>query len=219
MKKIKWKILIITSVICLLPILLGLFYYNQLPDQVPIHFDINNEPDNYGSKEFAVFGLPIFMMIIQAVLCVISDISNKEENKYKITTIAKWIIPILTVILYFMTIGIALGYNNIDVRKIVCFCLGIIFILIGNYVPKVDQNMAYQTGLNLPNLYIKQLDEKNFRKISRITGYSYILLGILTIISLFFKPIYTLIVIGLIILVSIILTIYAFYLSKKDKDK
>ena len=47
--------------------------------------------------------------------------------------------------------------------------------------------MAYQTGLNLPNLYIKQLDEKNFRKISRITGYSYILLGVLTIISLFFN--------------------------------
>ena len=93
--------------------------------------------DNYGSKEFAVFGLPIFMMLIQALLCIISDISNKGENKYKITTIAKWIIPILTVIIYFMTIGIALGYNNIDVRKIVCFCLGIIFILIGNYIPRV----------------------------------------------------------------------------------
>ena len=41
MKKIDWKILIVTSLLCLAPIAIGLMYYDALPESVAIHFDIN----------------------------------------------------------------------------------------------------------------------------------------------------------------------------------
>ena len=42
MKNINWKIVIITSLVCLLPIVLGIIFYQQLPEQMPVHFNINN---------------------------------------------------------------------------------------------------------------------------------------------------------------------------------
>lgn len=65
MKFIKWKSFIVTSFVCLLPILLGIALWENLPDTMAIHFNINNEPDNFASKGFVVFGLPFLMVILQ----------------------------------------------------------------------------------------------------------------------------------------------------------
>ena len=78
MKFIKWKSLIITSLVCLLPILLGVGLWDKLPDTMAIHFNINNEPDNFASKGFVVFFMPVLMMFLQWISCVINDI-----NAYK----------------------------------------------------------------------------------------------------------------------------------------
>ena len=45
MKKINFDILLLTSVMCLIPILFGLYFYQELPDIVAVHFDINNNPN------------------------------------------------------------------------------------------------------------------------------------------------------------------------------
>lgn len=91
MKKIDWKILILTMIVSLLPIGIGLAFYDDLPDNIAVHFDINNTPDNYFSKAGFVFGMPVLMAFIQLFCCVINDVSNqnKEANK-KATVTFKW---------------------------------------------------------------------------------------------------------------------------------
>ena len=119
MKKINLKNLIITVIVCLLPIIIGVLFYNKLPESVAIHWGINNNPNGYFSKLAFVFGLPIIMAALQIFCCISSDLSDKnpEANK-KAVTIFKWIIPILTIVLYIITIMYALG-SNLDIRKIV----------------------------------------------------------------------------------------------------
>lgn len=58
MKKINFKILFVTCIVCLLPIIIGLVFYNQLPEQIAIHFDINNNPDTFFPKLAFIFGMP-----------------------------------------------------------------------------------------------------------------------------------------------------------------
>lgn len=65
MKFIKWKTLIITCIVCLLPVFFGLALWSDLPDSIAIHFNFYNKPDNFAKKEFAVFGLPIMMVALQ----------------------------------------------------------------------------------------------------------------------------------------------------------
>ena len=74
MKKINVKSLVITSIVCLLPIILGLIFYNELPESIAIHWGINNNPNGYFSKPAFVFGMPIMMVALQIFCCVCSDL-------------------------------------------------------------------------------------------------------------------------------------------------
>lgn len=60
LKENKWKILI-TTLIVLLPILVGCLLWDRLPDTIATHFGVDNEPNGFSSKAFAVFGLPGIM--------------------------------------------------------------------------------------------------------------------------------------------------------------
>ncbi|MBE7029158.1 MAG: DUF1648 domain-containing protein [Ruminococcaceae bacterium] len=138
MKMIKWKILLITVIVCILPVLLGLILWDKLPDTMPIHFNIYNEADNFSSKGFAVFILPLIMVVGQFFSCFIYDINaynNGERIKFE--RVVKWIIPVMTIILQTIIIGYSLGYN-IDIRRVVALLVGVMFIVFGNYFPKLD---------------------------------------------------------------------------------
>jgi len=97
MKFIKWKSLIISCIVCLLPILLGLSFWDSLPDQMAIHFNINNEADNFASKEFAVFALPVLMAVTQIFCSVVNDIASyKHSTPPKMRMITSWLIPVMS---------------------------------------------------------------------------------------------------------------------------
>ena len=64
--------LILTSIVLLIPILIGLILWNQLPEQIPSHWDINGEVDGWSSKAFAVFFFPGFLLAIHWI-CVLAS--------------------------------------------------------------------------------------------------------------------------------------------------
>lgn len=203
MKYIKWKSLIITSVVCLLPILLGIALWDSLPDTMAIHFDINNTPDNFASKGFVVFGLPAMMMILQIVCCFINDInSHKHGERKKFENITKWIIPVLSLVLQIITLGYGLGWN-IDIRKVVALIVGAMFITIGNYLPKFDYIKNYD------------MDTEKAIKINRFIGFETVILGFLFIISMFLPSIATVICIFMMIPYSIASVIYGIKVGRK----
>ena len=211
MKKINMKTLIITSIVCLLPIILGILVYSELPEQVAIHWGIDNNPNGYFSKPAFVFGMPIMMLALQIFCCVVSDISDKnpEANK-KAVTVYKWIIPILTVVLYIITVMIALG-SNLDIRKTVMIILGIIFIVSGNYMPKLRADYF----INMKAFWVKNRDEKLVNKAVKISAYSLIIFGILFILSILFKPVVSATILVAMILFCLIIYLYVYLKSRK----
>ena len=52
--KINKKSLVKTSLVILLPVLIGILMWNQLPSQMATHFDISGNADGYNSKIFAI---------------------------------------------------------------------------------------------------------------------------------------------------------------------
>lgn len=74
------KVLIITSIVILLPILAGLILWNQLPEQIPSHWNASGEIDGWSSKAFSVFGIPLILLAAQW-LCVLGSAADpKKEN-------------------------------------------------------------------------------------------------------------------------------------------
>ena len=205
MKFIKWKSLIITCIICLLPIFLGIALWNDLPDDIAIHFNIYNEPDNFASKEFVVFGLPVLMAILQIFCCCIDDINaRKHERCIKFEKVTKWITPALTVVLQIITLGYSLGWD-IDIRKVAILIVSGMFLVTGNYLPKLD--------------YVKNhnVDSEKARKINRFLGYATVIMGVLMLITIFLPPIATVIWIALLIPYSVIGAIYGIKAGRKGK--
>ncbi len=180
MEKKNRKTLILSVTICLLPMILGAILYNKLPEQMPIHFTINDVPDNYAHKNFVLFGIPLITAIIQAICLIVVNIKLnklKTEEKPKILKIMEWFIPIVTVLIYVIMIEVPLG-STVYVGKSICLILGILFIMIGNYIPKMSYEMGKTTFHPMPK------NEKSFRKMSKITGYSFIIIGIVLLIMI-----------------------------------
>lgn len=203
MKFFKWRIFIITAVICFLPILLGLALWEKLPDMIAIHFDLYGTPDNFATKPFAVFGLPLLMVVLQAFCCFVNDINaHKYGERVKFSLVTKWIIPVMSAVLYVMTLGIAIGWD-IDVRKAVAFIVGAMFLVLGNYLPKFDYIKNYD------------LDTEKARKINRFIGYETVVMGLLFIISIFLPPIATVTCLILLIPYALIGIIYGIRTAKK----
>ena len=203
MKKFKWKIFVITSIVCLLPVLLGIYLWDNLPETMAIHFNIYGEPDNFASKGFVVFGLPMLMVVLQGFCCFINDLNAyKYGERKKFETVTKWIIPCMTVVLQIITLGYGLGWN-LDIRKAVSLIVGVIFLVIGNYLPKLD--------------YIKNHDveTEKARKINRFIGYETVGMGILFLISIFLPPISSIICLCLLIPYAVIGVVYGIATGRK----
>lgn len=57
---------------------------NNLPDTIPIHFDINNQPDNYGSRH-TLWLLPVIATLIVGFLQLSQRAPDKINYPVKIT--------------------------------------------------------------------------------------------------------------------------------------
>ena len=203
MKNINWKYIIITSLSCLLSVFLGLVVWDSLPDKMAIHFDVYNQPDNFVSKGFAVFALPLIMMGTQVICCIVTDInSSSHGGQKKFERITKWIIPVITFVLQILTISFNLG-KNVDIRKSCALVVGIMFLVIGSNLPKLDYVKNYK------------FDTETARKINRFMGFETVIMGILMIISIFLPPVATVICLFMLIPYTLIGVIYTIIKSRK----
>lgn len=177
MNKIDWKNLTFSCVICMLPIIMGFYFYDALPDTLAIHFDINNNADGFASKDFTLFGLPMIMVALQTFGWIMSDLNKKGDKKIKAIEVAKWFIPIVTIIVYTIIVLVGLG-KSINVGKVASIILGVLFILTGNYMPKMSYEEAKGNINPLPKT------EASYKEMVRTLGYSLVIGGFLAITSI-----------------------------------
>ena len=213
MKKELKKTLTLTTIITLLPILVGLIYWNQLPDKMATHFDMEGTPNGWSSKWFAVIGIPIFLALVN-VLCTILTETDPRRHKYpeKMMKLVYWICPVISWVCAGTVISYGLGMEFFNMPQFASFFVGILFVVIGNYLPKVKQN--YYMGIKLPWTYS---DEENWNRTHRMAGKLWVAGGIVILLNVFLG------ISGLEILVLILMvvipTVYSFlYSRKKDKE-
>ena len=178
MKKRLSKLTIITTLLTLLPMILGAALYDKLPDTVVTHWGFNNQPDGWSPKWLACFGIPFFMAAMNLIIGIAAESDSKLNGTSKVVVnISRWIVPVLSIILVPMMLFYELGYN-MDVEKIVCTILGVLFVVLGNYLPKCRQN--YYVGIKMP-WTLKS--EENWDKTHRFGGFVWMICGVLMLIS------------------------------------
>lgn len=173
MIKKNWKLLLVTSIVILLPILAGLALWRQLPEQVPMHWNAKGEIDGWGSKTVFVFVLPAALLGFQW-LCVLGTLSDpkKANHSEKILHLVFWIIPVLSILLSVLTYFAALG-KDVQMEMVMPIFMGLIFVIIGNYLPKCKQ--SYTIGIKIPWTLNS---EENWNRTHRFAGWLWTFCGI-----------------------------------------
>lgn len=172
------KTLIITSVITLLPIIAGLILWDKLPERVPTHFGISGEADGFTPKAFAVFGLPLFLLAVHWVCTIVTSVDPKKQNiDGKPLTLVFWICPTLSLLVNSIIYAFAMNIK-LDISMIMSLFFGVLFVIIGNYLPKCKQN--YSLGIKIPWTLNS---EENWNYTHRISGKLWVAGGIIIIFT------------------------------------
>ena len=124
LKENKGKI-IVTSLIVLLPILAGVYFWKELPDPMATHFNFDNEANGWSPRVFAVFGLPLFLLAVH-VICVAATMLDPKRKSIsgKMVQMVVLICPICSIFCSIQIYGYALGMD-VDGRVLVHLLLGV----------------------------------------------------------------------------------------------
>lgn len=207
----KWK-LIVSSAIILLPLLAGILLMNFLPDSAPIHWGLDGEADGWGNPLTVVLiTTPIFLILHWACVLITFWDNRKNNQSKKILGMTCWIIPVLSCFVFCMLYVAAIG-KTIEFASVVFIFLGILFAVMGNYMPKTKQNRTF--GLKLTWTLAS---EENWNRTHRFGGKVWVIGGMLMIFGVFL-PIAAVpfVLIGTILVMAGIPTLYSYLLYKKQ---
>ena len=211
--KHKWTMLI-TSVVILLPILGGVLLWDKLPETVPFHWGINGEVDGWVSKPQAVFLMPLILLGFQWLCFFVTRLDPKQKNKSpKLMALVLWIIPVMNLLLNVMVYLTALEHN-VDVSVVLSLFFGVLFVLMGNLMPKCEP--SYTVGIKLPWTLN---DEQNWRATHRVAGWVWLVGGLLMIpCALLPATVCFAVMMGLLVVMCAIPTVYSYQYYKKHKE-
>ena len=168
------KYWLVTSLVTLLPILIGLLLWNRLPDKLPTHFGIDGAADGFSGKAFAVFGLPLLMLFFHGVIYFATrlDKQNRGHNE-KVLKLVGLIFPVMSIVnsvyIYVFAAGLELNLS-----MLLFPLLGLLFIAMGNWMPKIKQNTTL--GIKIKwTLY----NEENWNKTHRFAGFVWVIGGVI----------------------------------------
>lgn len=203
-----------------LPLTVTLISFFFMPDTVPVHFDLNNNVDRWGSK-YELLLLPLIIIAIGIVsLLVAKHFREKEEhgnNNYNVfTTVSIVILVIFNVLTYFTLYIAFIGIQDLDASSVNMFSLitllfGFALVIIGNVMPKVRINsmLGLRTKWSMSS-------EEAWKKSQRFGGYSAIITGLLMIIMSFVlkgsASIFAMVM--LLVAMGIVDTVYSYIASK-----
>ena len=210
--KMNKKLLLLTSIVILFPILLGVMIWSQLPNQIPIHFNVADQADNFQSKPLVVFGLPLFLLLVHLFVIFVTarDPKNQTMNE-KMGKVIYWLTPIVSLSISYLIYSKVLG-STTNPSIFVSALLGLIFVIMGNYMPKLKVN--HTVGIRLP--WTLQ-SEENWYKTHRLAGKLWVLGGLILLLEagLQFAAPY---VMGIVILAIVLIPIlYSYQLSQKNR--
>ncbi len=208
LKKNKGK-LIVSSLIILLPIVIGLFLWNDMPERIATHWNVQGEPDGFSSRSFTVFVMPIILLILHwiALFFTARDPKNKEQNS-KVFQMVFWIVPMISLMVCSFSYVRALG-NDISMDMIGRILLAFMLIIFGNYMPKCKKN--HTIGIKV---VWALRNEENWNKTHRFAGNIWFFGGIVLLATILIpieQSMYIFLVLLLVIAFAPMIYSYVYY--------
>lgn len=176
-KYYKWMIL--STLLVLSPMFFGLLIWDRLPELVAIHWGMGGIGGVSGAA-FAVFLLPTILFAFN-IICIFFTLWDNERRKQneKIIRVAFLLMPIISIYTGVLVYSTAFGFE-ISVLTITAILFGVLFILIGNYMPKCKRNSTI--GIRI---VYTLANEENWNRTHRFSGKVFVAMGVISLIFAF----------------------------------
>ncbi|MHB8157923.1 MAG: SdpI family protein [Desulfocucumaceae bacterium] len=141
-----WPVLLII----IASLVAGVYFYPQLPDQVPSHWNIRGQVDAYSSKFWGAFGIPIMSAAIYILMALLPMIDPRKENYKRFVGAYRYIklgLAAFFLLLYVTVLLNSLGYG-VPVDRIVITGVGLLIMVLGNFMGQLKHN--YFVGIKTP---------------------------------------------------------------------
>ncbi len=198
-----------------IPFALIAFYWNVVPDTVPIHYNIDLEADRWASKAAGLFMLPCISLFTTVLLLFVPKIDpkgnlEKHMNVYRSIVLAT---AFFLTGLFSMQLFRYVGYDiPLDFIPLAIVTL---MAFIGNVMLKVKPNffLGIRTPWTLSN-------DEVWRRTHRVGGYLWVFASVVMLPIILFTPtdVYTKIFMGYIAIIAIVPIGYSLYLYQQLKN-
>ena len=209
MMKNEKKTLLLTTLICLIPMIVGALVYKRLPESMATHFGLDGTPNGWSSRPVAVFVLPGILLAVNLLMPFLLRADPKHENMSSaLKTVTIWTIPLISLVCSGATLGRGLGYD-VRIEQILPALMGVLFVVIGNYLPKTTQ--SYTMGIKLPWTLAS---EENWNRTHRLAGFLWVIAGLYFIVMSFIGWSLPAFLIPLFVMI-LVPTVYSYLLYRK----
>ncbi|HEV2719952.1 MAG TPA: SdpI family protein [Thermoanaerobaculia bacterium] len=193
--------------------IVGAALYSRLPDRVPTHFDMHGRPDGFTSKPIAVLVDPVALALLGLMFLVLPAIAPKGYRLEPFLRVYE-IIAIAALTMIFADLMLALWFalgHRIDVGRALTLSLGLLFIVIGNYLGKVTRN--FFVGIRTPWTLAS---EEVWLRTHRVGGPLFVAGGAVIVIASLAGTTSALVVtIPVIVGLALFLTVYSYVLYRR----
>ncbi|AGT32439.1 membrane protein [Geobacillus genomosp. 3] len=188
-----------------------------LPDQVAIHWNAAGEADGFSNKWVGAFLPPLLMTGLLIFMKVLPNFDPKKANygrfqkSYGIVNAA---LACFFLSLHIVTLAYNLGVP-VDVGRLAPLGVGVLFIVLGNYMPKIKHN--YFIGIRTPWTLES---ETVWNKTHRLGGKVFIGMGVLLMLTAFWRgDIQFVLLMFVIVFGNLYLIVQSFLYFRKEQRK
>lgn len=195
-------------------LLLGgsLLVWQYLPEQVPSHWNFEGVPDRYWPRIYSVFFAPGIYLSMWILFSFLPKLDPKKE-KYQLFVDAWNILQMVFLVFFVYLQVIMFAYvlmPGLNFTKMILIGLGIMFVLIGNYMGKIKQN--YFIGVKTP-WALNDVD--NWNQTQRVGGWMFVIAGLVFLLEAFWQWQVVAATLGLVALMVFVPFAYSYYLYRR----
>jgi len=197
----------------------SLYAWFQLPGDamVAIHWNVEGNVDNYASKTWGLFSIPLVTLAMAGLLKALPHLEPRRKHFEKSPKLvgATWIGVVLVMLVAEVTVvGTALGWA-VNILFLMKIALGLMMMLIGNYAAK-SQSMfmvGFRTPWTLSSETVWIKTHRLFGKLFLIAG----LIMVLMPVSPFSTETFAYIFMALIFVPVIISLVYSWWVWRGEQ--
>lgn len=215
--KLNWKLEI--PLLAMLGMMVGYsaWAWPSVPDQVPIHWNLQGEVDGYGSKAFGLtltpaIGVGLYLLLL--LLPLIDPGRVNIENSAKAYGAIRFSVMAFLTALHIVCVRAALGHE-VSMNLFMGLAMAVLFIVLGNYLGKLRPN--WFAGVRTPWTLSSQL---SWTKTHRLAGPVFMLMGVGMAILAFWPIAWVLVaVISFDVCAVLWLIVYSYLVWRSDPNR